>query len=227
MLRNFFISCACLVLALSVHILPAQAVTSEFCLCNDNLDTITTENYKTKDAELQQGNYCALKIPPAECNPEAIQKKFAGTGKYAECTSDFDNLTSCQDEAKAWELTKQEKLKAAADATAGIKSTKSNFIPDCALADTLAPPCDDISIFLILAINISRYVFSIVGGLSLLMFVYAGFTLIISQGNSEKIEQGKSIMTAVVIGLLIAFGGYLLVNFLGQSLGLQANFRLL
>lgn len=227
MLRNFFISCACLVLALSLQVVTAKAATSEFCLCNDDLSTITTQNYTAKDSELQQGNYCTLKIAPADCTPEAVQKKFAGTGKYASCTNNFDNLTSCQDAAKTWELTKVAKLKAAADATAGIQATKSNFIPDCALADTLEPPCDDISIFLILAINISRYVFSIVGGLSLLMFVYAGFTLIISQGNSEKIEQGKSIMTAVVVGLLIAFGGYVLVNFLGQSLGLQANFRLL
>jgi hypothetical protein len=179
------------------------------------------------DDALQAGDYCEKNLAPEKCTPEGVQKELGVTHQYVSCSSDYANATACHDAFKTWTENKKERLKAGEAASKGIQSTKTNFLPDCALEDKITPPCDDVSIFLILAINISRYVFSIVGGLSLLMFVYAGFILIISQGNSEKIEQGKNIMMAVVIGLLIAFGGYLLVSFLGQSLGLQANFRLL
>ncbi len=202
----------------------AQAA-SDFCMCNDNLDKITTDNYATVGDEVTAANHCADKVPQNQCTAEGIKALYGED--YDGCTNNFDNQTSCEDAYQVWVKNKEAKLKATASAAVGINSTKSQFIPDCALQDELTSECRDINIFIILAINISRYVFSIIGGLSLLMFVYGGFTLIISQGNSEKIQNGKNIMVAVVVGLLIAFGGYILVNFLGQSLGLQESFRLL
>jgi hypothetical protein len=205
--------------------IPASAMASDFCMCNDDLEKITTGNFTTMADEITAANHCAEKVKQDQCTTEGIKALYGE--EYDRCTNNFDNQTSCEDAYQTWIKNKEAKLSATANAAKGVKSTKSQFIPDCALQDELTGECRDISIFLILAINISRYVFSIIGGLSLLMFVYGGFTMIISQGSSEKIQQGKNIMVAVVVGLLIAFGGYLLVNFLGQSLGLQDSFRLL
>jgi len=103
---------------------------------------------------------------------------------------------------------------------------QSQFIPECALRNPTGNPsvegeCRSVSIFITLLINFSKYLFSIVGALALLFFIYGGFTLILSQGGTEQVKKGKDIMVAAVIGLIIVFGAYMLVRFLGRSLGVR------
>lgn len=83
--------------------------------------------------------------------------------------------------------------------------------------------CDNVNIFIWLAINVGTYIFTFIGALALLFFVYGGFMLILSQGKADKIKQGTGAMTAAVIGLIIAFGAYALINFLGTTIGLKAD----
>lgn len=211
-------------LFLPVHSAMAMG---NYCLCIDDLSQINPDNYEAMNNGLEALNKCTADIPAEKCVPENNDLLKKDGARFAACLTKFDNATACEDTYKQWVVNKEAKVAASKKAAQGLQSTKSSFLPDCALSDELTSECRDVSIFLILAINISRYVFSIIGGLSLLMFVYGGFTMIISQGNSEKIQQGKNIMVAVFIGLLIAFGGYILVSFLGQSLGLQQGFRLL
>ncbi len=105
------------------------------------------------------------------------------------------------------------------------------FIPKC----LIDPPtgdartegqCRSISIFVILLLNIANYLFSIVGALALLFFIYGGFTLILSQGSSEQTQKGKDIIIAAIIGLVIVFSAYMLVRFLGEAIGLKSEFML-
>ena len=79
-------------------------------------------------------------------------------------------------------------------------------IPSCVLNDPFSGYCRDVS--------------------ALGAFVYGGFLLIISQGETEKVKKGTSALTAALIGLVIAFGGYMLVSFLGTALGLSETFLL-
>jgi isoprenylcysteine carboxyl methyltransferase (ICMT) family protein YpbQ len=51
------------------------------------------------------------------------------------------------------------------------------------------------------------------------MFIYAGFTMLISAGNSQKIAQAKNILVAAVIGLAIVFSSYLIIKFVLAALG--------
>jgi hypothetical protein len=108
--------------------------------------------------------------------------------------------------------------------------TKGAFIPGCvdqqSGADYLSSECGSILIFLTLAFNIINYLFGIIGGVALLYFIYGGFILILSQGNGEKVEQGKAIIFAAVLGIAIAFGGYVLVKFAGSIAGITAEYRL-
>lgn len=71
-----------------------------------------------------------------------------------------------------------------------------------------------------IVIGASRWVLGIVGSLALIMFIYGGFTFLISAGSSEKITQAKKIITAAVVGLIIVFSSYLIIAFVLGSLGL-------
>ncbi len=77
---------------------------------------------------------------------------------------------------------------------------------------------DDI---LAVAIGASRWILGIVGSLALIMFIYGGFTFLISAGSSDKIGQAKKIIIAAVIGLIIVFTSYLIIKFVLSSLGLD------
>ena len=75
-------------------------------------------------------------------------------------------------------------------------------------------------------LQVANYLFSIVGALALLFFIYGGFTLILSRGNAEQTSKGIGIISAAVIGLVIVFGAYMLVRFLGTAIGLKTEYRL-
>lgn len=79
---------------------------------------------------------------------------------------------------------------------------------------------DDI---LAIAIASSRWILGIVGSLSLLMFIYGGFTFLISAGSSEKIGEARKILIAAVVGLLIVFASFIIIQFVLQSLGMNWN----
>ena len=104
------------------------------------------------------------------------------------------------------------------------------IIPKCAL-DNPGPgvdegECRSVSVFVTLLINIANYLFTIVGALALLFFIYGGFTLILSRGATESVKKGKDIMVAAIIGLIIVFGAYMLVRFLGVAVGLKGDYKL-
>ena len=92
--------------------------------------------------------------------------------------------------------------------------------------DTFSKQCDDVGVFIQLAINIGAYLFTFIGALALLVFVYGGFKMIISGGDSAKIKEGKDAMVAAVIGIVIAFSGVAIVSFLGDSLKLKEEYKL-
>ncbi len=123
------------------------------------------------------------------------------------------------------EIQVQGEKEARAKQAAALESYGALGIPKCLFETTLSSRCRDVNIFLVFAINVVNYLFSIVGGLALLMFVYGGFMWIISSGNSEKIGEGTEAIKAAVIGLIIAFSGYMLVTFLGKSIQLRTDLQ--
>lgn len=68
--------------------------------------------------------------------------------------------------------------------------------------------------FVQLAVNVAKWIEGIVGSLALLMFIYGGFVLLLSQGASDKVTKGKSIITGAVIGLVIVFVSWAVINFI-------------
>ena len=93
---------------------------------------------------------------------------------------------------------------------------------DCTKDGRSASDCGDYTVSDIvgMSITISNWIFGIVGSLTLLMFVYGGFMFLISAGSSDKVSSAKKIITAAVVGLIIVFASYVIINFvLGTILG--------
>ncbi len=117
-------------------------------------------------------------------------------------------------------------------AQTGLGAPKdSKFIPQCALNNPTGKAADEgecrsISIFVIMLLNFTSYLFTIVGALALLFFIYGGFTLILSRGAPEQVKKGKDILVASIVGLVIVFGAYMLVRFLGTAVGLKSDYIL-
>lgn len=88
-----------------------------------------------------------------------------------------------------------------------------------------APYYNDVNCLIMQAVKVGEFVFSIIGAAAFVMFVYGGFTLILSMGSSEKVKKGKDIMVAAVIGLIIAFSAYILINFILDAFGVGGSFR--
>lgn len=99
-------------------------------------------------------------------------------------------------------------------------------MPACLFQDKLTPECRNIGIFIIFAIKIALFLFSIIGALALAFFVYGGFILVLSQGNPEKIKKGTDSMLAALIGLAIAFSAYILVRYASTMVGLEGTYKL-
>lgn len=56
------------------------------------------------------------------------------------------------------------------------------------------------------------------GSLALLMFIYGGFTWMLSAGNSEKVTKGKNTLVWASIGLIVIFSSYAMVRFIFTGL---------
>ena len=103
-------------------------------------------------------------------------------------------------------------------------------LADCVLGDAteaFSENCRSINTFVDMAIKVGAFALSVIGAVALGAFVYGGFNFVISGGNAEKIKKGTDAMTAAVIGLVIAFGGYFLIQVLTSVLGVKSGFILM
>lgn len=95
-------------------------------------------------------------------------------------------------------------------------------LPTCAFSGD----CDNVNDILQLLVNFAwGGLLSIIGMAAFLMFVWAGFTIILSFGNPEKVKKGWHMMISAVIGMAIAFGAYLLIDFILTTLDVPASLR--
>ncbi|PIT86150.1 MAG: hypothetical protein COU33_04750 [Candidatus Magasanikbacteria bacterium CG10_big_fil_rev_8_21_14_0_10_43_6] len=97
-------------------------------------------------------------------------------------------------------------------------------IPYCAFTYEGCRDADDL---VTLMVNIGKMIFSVIGMLAFVMFIYGGFTMILAMGNPEKFKKGMQILVAAVVGIVISLSAYLLINFILDALGVGAGFRAL
>jgi hypothetical protein len=88
------------------------------------------------------------------------------------------------------------------------------FLPACAYAGN----CRSITDFLAVLISIAKEAFKYIGSIAFLFFVYGGITIVLSFGSPDKVLKGKQILVAAIVGLLISFSAFILVDFLLDTL---------
>lgn len=87
-----------------------------------------------------------------------------------------------------------------------------------AAGDIIPDDTESLDSFIILAINISKYILGIVGSLTLLMFVVGGVQFMVSAGSTEAVSKAKKTIVAAIVGLLIVFSSWLIISFVIKSL---------
>ena len=68
-------------------------------------------------------------------------------------------------------------------------------------------------------IDVTQILLALSGSVALLFFIYGGITFLISGGSSEKVSQGKQIIVNSVIGLLIIFSSFIIIQFTMTAMG--------
>jgi hypothetical protein len=74
---------------------------------------------------------------------------------------------------------------------------------------------------LTLIVNVANWILGCVGAIALLFFVYGGFVFILSAGSEKKVEEGKTILMNAIIGLVIVFASYLIIQTSMSLLGVE------
>lgn len=64
-------------------------------------------------------------------------------------------------------------------------------------------------------------IFILAGIVLLAMLVSGGFTIFISAGNPEKIKKGTAMITSALVGFLIIFAAYWIIELLQITFGIQ------
>lgn len=69
-----------------------------------------------------------------------------------------------------------------------------------------------------LALFILERSMGIAGGIALLMIGYSGIQIMTSGGDPGKMQQGKSLLTAAISGLLLLIFGVFIIRIIGQDI---------
>ena len=71
----------------------------------------------------------------------------------------------------------------------------------------------ELSDFTLLLINVADWILKISGSLALLAFIIGGLMFLTSAGNKERVEQAKKILSGAIIGLIVVFFSYSLIDY--------------
>ncbi len=69
--------------------------------------------------------------------------------------------------------------------------------------------------------RITNFLIGFIGIFVIVRLVISGFQMVMSQGSEEAIKGAKSGITNALIGLVLVFGAYILINILFQVFGIQ------
>lgn len=69
--------------------------------------------------------------------------------------------------------------------------------------------------------GVLNYVFTFAGIALLLYFMYGGFQLFTSAGDQKKVSEGKATITNALIGFVVVFVAFWIVQLFGNLLGLK------
>lgn len=66
--------------------------------------------------------------------------------------------------------------------------------------------------------TVIKTLLAFLGALATLMFIYGGFTLILSAGNPEMIKKGQKTIVWAIVGLIVVLSSYGVMEFIFRTL---------
>lgn len=99
-----------------------------------------------------------------------------------------------------------------------FSSTGGRFIPEACTGKSNSLQTCGVNEVLVVVINVSRFILGMIGSIALLMFIYGGVTFLVSSGNSQQVEAGKTILKNAVIGIMITFFAWISIGLLITAL---------
>lgn len=69
--------------------------------------------------------------------------------------------------------------------------------------------------------NVLSVVLRLLGIAGFVMIVYAAFNLLMSAGNSQKVEESKKTITFAVIGIIVALSAFIIINLIASFTGVS------
>jgi hypothetical protein len=107
---------------------------------------------------------------------------------------------------------------AASVALVALPAAAVQIVPSCALSVGTAPP--GIDCIMQTFVGIAQIILGITGSFALLMFVYGGFLILSSAGDSGKVDAGKTVLRNALIGIVVIFtAGYVVQYAMRQLQG--------
>lgn len=94
-------------------------------------------------------------------------------------------------------------------------------IPPCAFTGQ----CRDVNVLVDFFIRQGKNLMGLIGMLALAAFIYGGILMVFSFGSADKVTQGKDVMIAAVVGIIIVFSAYILVAFLLKTVGVNPDLQ--
>ena len=87
----------------------------------------------------------------------------------------------------------------------------AGLLPGCA---SQAGGCATLESLIQFGVAYGKLILGVSGSVALVFFVYGGFLMLVSHGNSEYVKKGTKVLIAATIGLIIIFGSFTAVKFL-------------
>ena len=81
--------------------------------------------------------------------------------------------------------------------------------------------CEFCDLFLLITNIFNFFLVTIIPPIATLLLVVGGFIMLTAGGNPQSISKGRTILTAVVIGLIIVYASWIFVNTIFQALGIS------
>jgi hypothetical protein len=134
-------------------------------------------------------------LVPEECRV-GPQQKVCATNKSIPCVKNKEGVLVC--------MARSDRIGSGGETYTGSAST---CVESCGINEVL-----------LLFTNIKDLLLGILGSFALLMFVYGGVVFLTSGGNQERVTQGKTILRNAVIGLILVFVSWIIVNFILTAL---------